>query len=103
MELHSKIFGKEWTPEAVLLYKMLRHFAEVKPTAGSCSVQNMQARVVVLNVQGPPADGSLIIEALDQTRIRITAWEPSPIPKKSSPYLTQRIPLKHEEDEPGGI
>ena len=77
MDLHSKVYGKSWTPEAVLLYKMLQHFAEAKPTAGSSSVQNMQARQVVLNVSGVPADGSLLIEALDQTRIRITAWEPT--------------------------
>lgn len=99
IELHSKIYGKQWTPEGVLLYRMLQHFTEAKPTAGSSSVQNMQARVVVLNVQGPPADGSLIIEALDQTRIRITAWEPSPAPRKTPYYPAQRIPLEQKEED----
>lgn len=87
-ELNCIVYGQTWSPEALLMYHLLLKVLE--PTERKLGVGGdspshpvpMVPRQVVVEMGGPPPEGSLIIEALDARRVRVTVWGPNKEIKK---------------------
>lgn len=66
-----------WTPEAVLIYELMKRLAEIEPRPEGLVVQGARARQLIIPAPEIPADGSsLVIQVLDGERLRITTTEP---------------------------
>ena len=66
----------KWSPEAVLIYELMKRLADVTPHPEGIVVQNARARELVMDTPQVPEDGTLIIQVISEKQIRITITEP---------------------------